>query len=120
ILTTKDPALHATTFDYTDHWADTNCTLGSNTFAYRTQTTDALNHHSMHSYFRCTGLVASAQDQNDINASRGGTTFTYDLVNRPLTVGYPDGGQNTNSYVDTAPLKVTQQKLVTTGLTIQH
>jgi len=120
VLTTKDPNLNQTTFSYVDTWADTNCTLGTNTFAYLTKTTDALSHQTTHSYFRCMGLLASTKDQNDINNSGSGTTFTYDLMNRPLTISYPDGGQTTNSYVDTAPLSVTQQKLVTTGLNVQH
>jgi RHS repeat-associated protein len=119
-LTTKDPNLNQTSFSYADNWADANCTLGTNTFAYLTQTTDALSHQTKHKYFRCMGLVAGTQDQNDINNSGSGTTFTYDLVSRPLTVNYPDGGQTTNSYVDTVPLSVTQLKLVATGLNIQH
>jgi len=120
VLTTKDPNLDQTSFSYLDSWADANCTLGTNTFAYITKTTDALSHQTTHSYFRCMGLLASTKDQNDINNSGTGTTFTYDLMNRPLIVSSPDGGQTTSSYVDTAPLTVTQQKLVGTGASIQH
>jgi RHS repeat-associated protein len=120
LLTTKDPNLNQTGFSYADNWGtDTNCTLGTNTFAYLTQTTDALSHQTRHSYFRCTGLVSSTKDQNDINNSGPGTTFTYDLLDRPLTVSYPDGGQTTRSYVDTIPVSVTQQKLMSAGVTIQ-
>ncbi|MBZ5720712.1 MAG: RHS repeat-associated core domain-containing protein [Acidobacteriia bacterium] len=122
ILSTKDPGLHTTSYSYADNWADANCTLGSNTFAYLTQTTDALTHRTKRSYFRCTGLTASTQDENDLVNSRAGTTFTYDLLNRPLAINYPDGGQATQSYVDVVPLSVTQTKLVdsTLGLSTQH
>src|SRR5258708_8309312 len=42
VLTTKDPNLNQTSFSYADNWGtDTNCTLGTTTFAYPTPITDA-------------------------------------------------------------------------------
>ncbi len=114
--TSKDHLLHTTTFDYTDNWKDSACTLGANTFAFLTQTTDALSHRTKSSYYRCTGLTGSTQDENDIVNARAGTAFTYDFLNRHLTVNSPDGGQTTKSYIDTGNISVTASHLVTTGV----
>jgi RHS repeat-associated protein len=113
-----DPLLHPTTFDYTDNWYDSSCPFSANTFAYPTQTTDALGHRVKKRYYACTGRDASAQDENDLTNSRVGTTLTYDLMNRPVTTTFPDGGQVTRSYTDTGTIGITSTQLVTTGLSV--
>jgi len=117
-LLTTDPGLHSTAFSYTDSWKDTACTVGANTSAYLTQTTDALGHRVQNSYYRCMGLIGSTKDENNIANSGTGTTFTYDLMNRPLTVSFPDGGSMVKSYVDTGSISITSSQLVTTGLNV--
>jgi RHS repeat-associated protein len=111
MLTSQDPGLHITTFSYADSWSGTTCGVGTNTQAYLTQTSapDTTNsqgatvhHRSQKSYFPCTGQTQSTRDENDILAPRTGTTYTYDLMLRPLTVVHTDGGQTNYSYTDTA------------------
>ena len=111
VLTTQDPGLHTTTFSYADSWSGATCGLGTNTQAYLTLTSapDTVNsqgatvhHRSQKSYFPCTGQTQSTRDENDILASRTGTTYTYDLIFRPLTVTHTDGGQTSYAYTDTA------------------
>jgi RHS repeat-associated protein len=94
-----DPKNNVTNFGYTNNWYDSACT-NLNPSAYLTSITDALGHVSKFSYYTCTGLKESAQDPNDIAASRAGTTFTYDALGRPRTVTRPDGGSTTYTYVD--------------------
>ena len=94
-----DPKMNVTNFGYTNNWYDSACT-NLNPSAYLTSITDALGHVSKFSYYTCTGLKESAQDPNDIAASRPGTTFTYDALGRPRITTYADGGQITNTYVD--------------------
>jgi RHS repeat-associated protein len=117
-LSSQDALLHTTTFDYADSWTDANCTVGTNTFAYLTKVTDALGHRTQYKYYRCTARVGSRQDENDIANGRSGTTFTYDLVNRPLTTTFSDGGSTTSSYTDTGNTNVTTTKAVTASLNV--
>jgi len=94
-----DPKNNVTNFGYTDNWADTACS-NLNPSAYLTSITDALGHESKFSYYSCTGLKESAQNPNDIAASRPGTTFTYDALGRPRITTRPDTGTTTITYVD--------------------
>jgi RHS repeat-associated protein len=108
LLTTTDPLQHATTFSYTDNWANTSCVpSGVNTHGYVTQVTNALNQNTQTSYYPCTGLVASRKDQNDINASRAGTTYSYDFFGRMTQKNTPDGGLTSVSYNDAPPVSNT-------------
>ncbi|HEX9505816.1 MAG TPA: PKD domain-containing protein, partial [Acidimicrobiia bacterium] len=61
---------------------------------------NALGQHVRQQYFACTGRVQSMRDQNDIAASRPGSTVSWDLMNRPLTLRFPDGGQTYLTYGD--------------------
>jgi RHS repeat-associated protein len=108
LLTTTDPLQHTTTFIYTDNWANTSCVpSGVNTHGYVTQVTNALTQNAQTSYYPCTGLAASRKDQNDINASRAGTTYSYDLFGRMTQKNTPDGGQTSVSYNDVPPVSNT-------------
>jgi RHS repeat-associated protein len=112
-----DPKNNVTNFGYTDNWADSACS-NLNPSAYLTSITDALNHVSKFSYYSCTGLKESAQNPNDIAASRPGTTFTYDALGRPRITTRPDTGTTTNTYVDstTNGNSVTVASSITTSL----
>src|SRR5439155_10105114 len=111
VLSTTDPGGHTTTFSYADSWSGASCGVGSNTQAYLTQTSapDTVNsqgamvhHRSQATYFPCTGQKQSTRDENEILATRTGTTYTYDLMLRPLTVTHTDGEQSSYSYTDTS------------------
>src|ERR1051326_5914756 len=98
-----DPGGHTTSFNHNDNFtvSEPSCVpAGYNTQAFVVTVTNALSQNGNTGYFGCTGLPAWKQDQNDINASRYGSQFTYDLMNRPLTISYTDGGQTTYCYGD--------------------
>ncbi len=99
VTQTVDANGNPTSYDYSENWADTYCIpSGTITHAFPTTITDALGHRTKKSFFTCTILPQSVKDENDIQASRNGTTFTYEFLNRPLTINYPDGGQTTYCY----------------------
>ncbi len=119
LLSTIDPLGHPTSFDYTDSWGSSGCVTAASTFAFPTTITNARGQRKKTSYFPCTSLPQSVRDENDIVAGRTGTTSTYDLMNRPLSMQDLDtGGQilakSSWSYNDTAlPLSIT--KIVTSA-----
>jgi RHS repeat-associated protein len=109
MISSTDPGNHTTNFSYTDSWSGSTCGVGTNTQAYLTQTSapdtvnqqgNTVHHRSQTSYYACTGLKQSSRDENDILAGRAGTTFAYDLMNRPTNVTRTDGGQTNYSYND--------------------
>src|SRR5215831_1221666 len=114
VLTATDPGGHPTTFDYTDNWSGTACLPPSNTRAFATTVTNALGHRVLTSFYPCTSLPQSNKDENDILANGTGTTFTYDLLNRPIISQTLDASgqllsKMTISYNDTTlPLSVTK------------
>jgi YD repeat-containing protein len=108
ILTTVDPSNHTTTFDYTDNWANASCVPGGvQTHGYITITSNALNQAIKTSYYPCTGLTASQQNQNDLNASRPGTTFQHDYFGRLTQRKLPDSGETDIVYNDVPPVSNT-------------
>ena len=115
-LTSKDPLSHMTTMDYTDSYADSACSLGTNTFAYATKVTNPLFTQGKDNYYSCTGLLQSQLDANDINNSRNGTVFGYDSSNRVSSISYSDGGSATYSHTDTSPVSTSQTTKVTSSL----
>lgn len=96
-VTAVDANGNATNLDYTDSWNDSSC-LPSEVFAYPTTLTNALNQVTKTKYNSCDGSTYSIANQNDINANRTGTTTTYDELQRPVSVSYPDGGSTSLSY----------------------
>jgi RHS repeat-associated protein len=116
ITQTTDPKSNITKFGYADSWAQSTCAPGSNSSAFLTSITDALNHVTNFSYNSCNGSKASATDPNGAR-----TSYSYDALGRTTAINYPDGGQATTSYVDSAPNSVTASKLInsSTGLQMQ-
>jgi RHS repeat-associated protein len=110
-----DPLTHTSSYSNADSFANTSCppTVGKTGQAYVTQLTNALSQNIQFKYFPCTGLKQARKDQNDINASRTGTTQTYDLLGRKGLTQFPDGGQTTNSYIDSSASTVTTTVLIT-------
>ncbi|NDQ55551.1 MAG: RHS repeat protein [Acidipila sp.] len=127
LLSSTDPGTHTTRFSYSDNWANTACVpSGVNTYGYRTLATNALNQRVKNSYFPCTGLAQSIRDENDIVANRLGHIFTYDFINRPLTIGQPDLNNpaqditetSYNYHGDTLPPTVTRTDGITSSLNL--
>jgi RHS repeat-associated protein len=92
LVKSTDPLGHSTDFDYSDAGNLVNlnavpgCNPPSNSYAFLTQTTDALGHRNSTKYYACSGLPYSKRDENDIAAAREGTKFEYDILNRPYDV----------------------------------
>jgi len=116
ILTSTDPLSHQTSYDYTDNWAtisNPQCVTSAHSYGFPTTITDPLGHRLKHQYFSCTSFVGSEQDENDIQASRPGTTYTYDFMGRLATKSLPDGGSVTYTPNDTSlPYSVAASTLV--------
>jgi YD repeat-containing protein len=109
IRSIQDPGLHTTTFSYDDGWSSgTFCLPPSNSLAYVTEKANALSppHRIQLTYYPCTGLLQARRDENDIQASRAGTTFTYDLLNRTRITDSSDGGRTENVYNDIPPASI--------------
>jgi RHS repeat-associated protein len=113
-----DPKLNITKFGYQDSWKDTSCAPSSNSSAYLTSITDALNQVWNFTYYSCTGLKGTARDPNDLAANRAGTTSTFDPLGRILSTTFPDGGQTTLTYVDATPNSVSKTSLIASGLNL--
>jgi RHS repeat-associated protein len=113
LLSTNDPLGHPTNFDYTDNWGGSGC-VTANTFAFPTTITNALGHRTKIAYFPCTSGVQNKKDENDIRAGRPGTTYTYDLMNRPFVIQTLDANgqllsKTSYSYNDSViPLSITK------------
>lgn len=97
---------NATTFDYTDSWSSggsSSCILGGTTYAYPTTITNALGQQQTAAYSSCSGQVVQSKDANDLAAGRSGTKYQYaDPRERLTSVSYPDEGETTTSYDDSA------------------
>jgi RHS repeat-associated protein len=90
------------------------------TDAYRTTitrpTTSGVAHVQTFGYGPNSGLVTSAVDENNKQ-----TTYAYDLMLRPSSITYPDGGQTTYSYTSTSKtIKVLQKTGVLMTSTEQY
>jgi YD repeat-containing protein len=119
VTQTVDANGNPTSFDYTDNWNDSDCIpSGTITHAFPTTLTNALGYRSKTSYYSCGILKQSAKDENDIRATRGGATFTYDLFNRGLTATDSAGGSTTNSYSVSVPPSVTTSKAITNSVSL--
>jgi hypothetical protein len=106
-VTVTDPGGHATQNDFTDRFTDS---ISRNSFAYSTKVTDASGFYAQSTYDFNTGLVKQTTD----SLSRT-TTTTYDLMDRPTQVNYPDGGQTNDSYDDTIPTTTETKKVDALG-----
>jgi RHS repeat-associated protein len=116
-LSTTDPALHTMNFSYSDLWSSTGCVpSGLQTYAFATLTSlpdtvasgSTVHHRTQRTFYPCSGQLEAAQDENDILASRTGTTYTYDFMKRLLSINSSDGGQTTYTYSDVVPISSTE------------
>jgi YD repeat-containing protein len=72
--------------------------------AYPTTVTNALNQSTTYVYDANTGVGTSMTDANQQM-----TSYTYDDRLRPVTIGYPDGGQTTFDYLSATEVSVTRK-----------
>jgi RHS repeat-associated protein len=92
---------HTAYYYYADNYSN-HSAVGTNT--YLTKIVDRLNHTSLFAYDYNSGQLTQSQDQNDINANRAGTVYTYDsYFFRPTGISYPDSGQTNIVYNDAPP-----------------
>jgi RHS repeat-associated protein len=118
VVSSKDPNQISTTYAYADSWSGTGC-VASTTFAYRTKTTDALTHRTQSTFYPCTGLLQSVQDENDIQNGRSGQTYSYDASNRLIQTNSPDGEQTSWAFNDpTLPQIITTTSKITSVLNL--
>jgi len=108
IRAVQDARGNTTSYSYTDRWSNASCPPSSgNGQAYVTTATNPLSQQMQFTHFQCTGLTQDRQDQNDLNASRTGTTYNYDLFGRVTQKSVADGGSTAISYIDTPPVSST-------------
>jgi len=102
LLTSTDAGNHQTSFDYTDNYSDgtNHSTLALPTKVTYPQT-GTIAHIVKMQYNWPTGLVSRSVDQNNQT-----TTYAYDSLLRPSSIGYPDGGQTIYSYRNTQQIEV--------------
>ena len=114
----RDPLTHTVSYSYTDSFANSYCLppTGKTGQAWVSQVTNALSQNLQVVRYACTGLVQAHKDQNDINASRAGTTYFYDLLGRVIQKNLPDGGQVGTSYNDVPPVSNTVTTKITSSL----
>jgi RHS repeat-associated protein len=80
-----DPCSQPTTYQYSSSYFG----------ALPTSITNALGQTTTITYDLNTAHVASTQDPNSQN-----TTYTYDVMGRPVLITYPDGGYTSHCYTD--------------------
>jgi RHS repeat-associated protein len=132
LLSTKDPLNNSTTFSFADNFTDG---VNRNAQAFVTQTTypttNGVAHIERNQFYWSTGLSAASCGQNFPSASvctnsaatpqPDYTSFTYDLMNRPLNITRGDGGQTNFSYNDTVqPVSVSGTQSITASLTLAN
>lgn len=114
-----DPGQHNTFYSYDDSLAASDCAPNGLGKGFVTQVTNHLGQRGQSDYYPCTGLLKASRDENDIQAGRAGTTYTYDFMDRSVAINHPDGGQATFDYHgDAFPLKTTKTVLVAPGSSI--
>lgn len=115
--TTIDPLLHSYSWTYADRWNDTACPI-ANSQAYPTERTDPSGLRSRRSYYTCSGLAATDQDENNIRAGQNGISFLYDMFGRTTQKNFVDGGLTTNTYNDIPPVSVSSTTKITASVNI--
>ena len=108
VISTLDPKGNFTTYSFTDAWSNTACVPSGQAKAYVSKVTNALNQAATNTYDSCTGLRASTTDPNSQT-----TRYTYDFAGRTTLTGFPDGGQTSNIYNDSA--RTVESKSLQTG-----
>jgi YD repeat-containing protein len=117
VSSVTDPKSGITQYSFADNYQSGSGTPPGSTNAYLTTVTyPTVNGVTQHKYFQYAysdGQLTQSQDDNQ-KASSVATNYVYnDNLRRLTETDYPDGGQTTVSYNDTAPSpSVTTSKLI--------
>lgn len=84
-----DPLSNPTTYAYASTYYG----------AYPTTVTNAKSQNTTYAYDFNSGTVTSITDPNGPGPSGHGKTYSYDCMLRPEEIDYPDGGQQTVTYI---------------------
>ncbi len=117
LVQSTDGRGNSTYYNYADRWSPSgSCGISGSTSAYPTTVTDATGAQTVTTYNACDGATYSVQNQNDLNAGRAGTVYTYDGLHRVINVASPDGGSQQTSYGGTAlPQVITKTTAITSS-----
>jgi RHS repeat-associated protein len=107
VVSHEDARGNTTTFSYVDNYSDST---NHYSYAYPTLVTNTEGHEVATLYNFNTGLPMSVFDARDLE-----TEFTYDAMNRPLTITEPNGRVTSYTYTDSTP-KVEEQVTVASGV----
>ena len=101
-----DPGGHVAESDYSDNFSDST---NRNSFAYPKRVTPPSGYYADTTYNFYTGLAVQTTDSYSPTART--TSTTYDLMNRPTAIDYPNGGYTHYTYYDNPanPLKVVKE-----------
>ena len=102
-----DSLHNKTTYLYQDNFYGSNCVPSTASYAYRTTVTDAKGHQTNSAYYACTGALQSLTDSN-----RQSKSYTYDFIGRLLSSTLPNGGGQTITYNDAAPVSIRTSSLL--------
>jgi len=117
VISTVDPLLHQTMYDFTDSWINSTCAPSPQGKAYLTKVTNAIGQITSYKYNSCTASLASITDPNQKT-----TSATYDLMGRITQTSFADGGLTSGCFSDisgatcysaSTPVSVTHTQKVT-------
>lgn len=111
-----DPKGNVTVIGYSDSWADSSCAPSGQSSAYPTIVTDPLGDKTSYAYNSCLGTVATVTDPNSNYTNNHKTTsYSYDSLQRVVSVTNPDNGGKQICYFDTEPNTVVTYTLQAVG-----
>jgi RHS repeat-associated protein len=120
-----DPRGNTTSYSYADNFSDG---INRNAQAYVTQTTlpttNGVSHIERKQYYWPTGALAASCGQNFPSACANNLAtpqpdyakFTYDFMNRPLSITNGDGDVTSYTYTDTAPITIAKSQSISGAL----
>lgn len=106
-----DPDSHSTNIYYNDAWADSSCSIPSGSSAYPSSISNAAGETISYTYNTCLGTIASVAGPN----ANQTTIYTYDNLQRVVSVSYPDHGGQKACYFDSVPNTITTYTLEALG-----
>lgn len=107
VKSVQDPGTHTTNFDYTDNFSDST---NHSAYAFVKTVTNPASQTVTSKYYWPSGALYQTTDPNSQT-----TTYTYDILLRPASATYPDGGQVSTIYTESSN-QVQVQTLLSTGV----
>jgi len=106
-----DPDQHSTQIAYNDAWANGSCAISPGSSAYPSSVTNAAGQTTSFTYNTCLGTIASVSGPNPGQT----TTYTYDALQRVVSISQPDHGGKEACYFDSEPNTITTYTLQAVG-----